>query len=308
MRLALIAGTENPALARSISHQLGVDCERCRIERFPDGEIGVSIAPVRGADVYLVQGTAPPVHDNLAELLMLADAARRAGADRVTGVVPYVAYGRRDRRATEGDSLGGRVIADALSRVLDRIVTIDLHAAALEGFFSCALEPLSAIPLLAERIRRLVHGHVVVAPDLGAVKRAERYARALGLAVATVRKRRLSGLEVEVLGVDGDVTGRDVLIVDDMISTGATVAAAANALRAAGARHVVVVATHGLLVPPAQETLGRTELEAIVVSDSVSTRAEALPRLTVVGLAPLLADAIGRLHREAPLAELVSTR
>lgn len=308
MRLALVAGSENPAPATGIARELGVDREACCIEHFPDGEIGVSIGPVRGADVYVVQGTAPPVHDNLAELLMLADAARRAGAARLTGVVPYVAYARRDRRAVEGDSLGGRVIADALSRALDRIITVDLHAAALEGFFGCAIEPLSAIPLLAERVRALVRGYVVVAPDLGAVKRAERYARVLGLEVANVRKRRLSGLEVEVLGVDGDVTGRDVLIVDDMISTGATIVAAFNALRAAGAHRFIAAATHALLVPPAEEAFGAIDLDALVVSDSVATRADGLPRLTVVGLAPLFADAIGRLHREAPLAELVAAR
>ncbi len=308
MRLALVSGTENPSLATAIARALGTDCETCHVERFPDGEIGVSIGPVRGADVYVVQGTAPPVHDNLAELLMLADAARRAGAARLTGVVPYVAYARRDRRAVEGDSLGGRVVADALSGALDRILAVDLHAAALEGFFSCAIEPLSAVPLLAERVRPLARGYVVVAPDLGAVKRAERYARVLGLEVASVRKRRLSGLEVEVLGVDGDVTGRDVLIVDDMVSTGATIVAAFNALRAAGAHRVIAVATHALLVSPAVEALGRIDLDAIVVSDSVALRAESLPRLTVVGLAPLFADAIGRLHREAPLAELVAIR
>jgi len=308
MRLALVAGTSNPVLAKVVATELGVDLEECTIERFPDGEIGVAMRPVRGADVYLVQTSGVHLHDDLVELLLLADAARRAGAARVTGVIPYLAYARQDRREAEGESIGGRVIADVLSASLDRVIAVDLHTSAVEGFFSCPVEHLTAIPLLAERVRPLLRDHIVVAPDLGAVKRAERYARLLGLPVAGVRKRRLSGSEVEVLGVDGDVRGHDVLIVDDMISTGATIVAAADALRAAGAGRAIAVATHGLLVAGAAERLDALKLDAVVISDSVSAPAATRPRITVVGLAALLADVITRVHRDVPLAELVRDR
>jgi len=306
MRLALIAGTANPQLAEGLARQLGVALESRVVERFPDGELGVAVGSVRGADVYLVQPTGPPVHDNLVELLMLADAARRAGAARVTGVVPYVAYARHDRRGAEGESIGGRVVADGLSRALDRVVAVDLHTAALEGFFGCPIEHLSAISLLAERVRPLLTEHVVVAPDLGAVKRAERFARILGLPSASVRKQRWSARQVEALGIDGDVRGLGVLLVDDMISTGATVVAATNALRAAGVGRVIVAATHGLLVPPAAERLAALQLESLLVTDSLTPPTGTLP-VTLVSLAALLADAVGRLHRDAPLAELVGT-
>lgn len=306
MRLALIAGTSTPELARAIACALGRDLDPCTVERFPDGELGVVLPDVRGADVYLVQGTPPPAHDHLVELLLLADAARRAGAARVTGVMPYVAYARQDRRAAEGESIGARVVADQLSAALDRVVAVDLHTTTLEGFFSCLVEHLSAVPLLAERVRPLAAGRVVVAPDLGAAGRARRYAALLGLDTAAVRKRRLSGHAVEALGVDGDVRGRDVLIVDDMISTGATVAAAVNAVRGAGARRAIAVATHPLLVPPAEERLGSLDLDAIVVSDSVRTAACTRPPLDAVGLAPLLADAIRRMHEDAPLGEILA--
>lgn len=304
MRLALVAGTSVPELARSVAYELG-ELEPCTIERFPDGEIGVSIGPVRGADVYLIQTTAPPVHDNFVELLMLADAARRAGAARVTGVIPYLAYARHDRREAEGESVGGRVVAETLTQALDRVIAVDLHTPTLEGFFGCPVEHVSAVPMLAERVRAAARGHVVVAPDLGAVKRAQRFAALLDLEMASVRKRRLSGHEVEVVGIDGDVRGRDVLLADDMISTGATIEGAFHALRAAGARSTMAVATHGLFASPCAARLGALGLEALVVSDSV-----AIPRDTgiapdVVTIAPLLADAIGRVYRDAPLAELV---
>lgn len=308
MRLALVSGSSNSALASRVACEIGIDLEECAVERFPDGEIGVSMGPVRGADVYLVQTSGIPIHDNLVELLMLADAARRAGAARVTGVIPYLAYARQDRREAEGASLGARVIADALSASLDRVITVDLHASAVEGFFSCPVEHLSAIPLLAERVRPLLRDHIVVAPDLGAVKRAQRYASLLGLGMAGVRKRRLSGRQVEALGVDGDVRGHDVLIVDDMISTGATIVVAANALRAAGAGGAIAVATHGLLVAGAAERLDALALDAVMISDSVVAPTASRPRITVVGLAALLGDVITRVHRDAPLAELVGDR
>ena len=304
MKPAIIPGPADRDLGLRVACSLG-EATACEVERFPDGELRVALGPVRGADTYIVQGTHPPGHEHLVELLLLADAAHRAGAARVTGVLPYVAYARQDRRGTEGESVAGRVVADVLSAALDRVIALDLHTPTLEAFFSCPVEHLSAVPLLAERVRPLVDGHVVVAPDLGAVKRAQRYASLLGLETAAVRKHRISGREVEALGVDGDVRGRDVLVVDDMISTGATVVAAVRALRAGGARRALVVATHALFVPPADGLLGSLDLDAIVVTDSVPTALTTTP-LDIVGVAPLLSDAIARMHTETSLADLVA--
>jgi ribose-phosphate pyrophosphokinase len=304
MDLALVAGSSHPALAAEVARRIGTEAQSGAACRFPDGEIHVRLTSVRGADVYLLESTGPPIHDHLAELLLLADAARRSGAARVTAVVPYLAYARQDRREQEGDAVSAKVVADLIGRSVDRVVTIDPHTAAVEAFFPCPVEQLSAIPVLIDRVRPLVTDHVVVAPDLGATKRAERCARALGLPTARVRKRRLSGREVEVLGVEGDVRDRPALIVDDMISTGATIAAAVQALRGAGARAMIVVATHGLLVPPAARTLGALGLDALFLTDSVPPPLDA-PAHTLVSIAATLSDAIGRLHRELSLAELV---
>lgn len=283
-----------------------IDPTGTSIEVFPDGELGVEVGVVRGADVYVVQPTGPPVHERLVELLLLIDAARRSGAARLTAVIPYLGYSRQDRRAAEGSAIGGRVMADAIGAATDRVVIVDLHAPATEAFFATPVEHLDAVPTLIERVRPLVREHVVVAPDLGAVKRAERFAAALGLTVACVRKRRLSGTEVETHGVEGDVRGRPALIVDDMISTGATVAAAAAAVRAAGASpDLVVAATHGIFAPPAVEAMRSAAPRALLVTDTVPAAEASGLATEVVSIAGLLADAIGRMHREEPLGGLV---
>ncbi len=304
MDLVLVAGSSHAVLATEVARRLGTEAQAGLACPFPDGELHVSLTPVRGADVYLLQSTGPPIHDHLAELLLLADAARRSGAARLTAVVTYLAYARQDRRAQDGDPISARVVADIIGRSVDRVVAIDLHTTAVEAFFPCPVEHLSAIGVLLERVRPLVTDHVVVAPDLGAVKRAERFARALGLPTAYVRKRRLSGREVEVLGVEGDVRDRAALIVDDMISTGATIVAAVEALRGAGARAMIVAATHGLFVSPAARTIGGLGLDALFVTDSVPPPTDPPPH-TRVSIAAVLSEAIDRLHRELPLAELV---
>jgi ribose-phosphate pyrophosphokinase len=304
MRLALIAGSANPGLAAAVARRVGVELDAVTIDRFPDGELGVSVGSLRGADVYVLQSTGPPAHDHLVELALLADAVRRSGAARITGVIPYLAYARQDRREQEGQGIGARVVAELISGLFDRVVAVDLHTSAVEGFFGCPVEQLSAVPLLAAHVRSSMTDHVVVAPDLGAVKRAERYARMLGLRTAVVRKRRLSGREVEATAVEGDVRDRPVLIVDDIVSTGATIEAAVRALRGAGALQATVVATHGLLVPPADERLTRLGLAAIILTDTVPPPAWGGAG-TVVSVADLLADAVGRLHRDEPLADLV---
>lgn len=304
MDLAIVAGSSHAVLAADVARRLGTEAMAGATCPFPDGEIHVRLPPVRGADVYVLQSTGPPTHDHLAELLLVADAARRSGASRLTAVVTYLAYARQDRREREGGAVSAKVVADLIGRSVDRVVAIDLHAPAVEGFFACPVEHLSATGVLLDSLRPLVRDHVVVAPDLGATKRAERFARALGLPTALVHKRRLSGREVEVLGVEGAVRDRPALVVDDMISTGATVVAAVEALRGAGALAMIVAAVHGLFVPPAAKAIGGLGLDALIVTDSVPPPPDAPPHLRV-SIAVLLSEAIDRLHRELPIADLV---
>ncbi len=312
-RLTVLSGAAQIPLAEAVAGALGVPLGKRELERFPDGECHVQILEsVRGHDVYIVQPTGPPVEANLLELLLLADACRRAGAQRLTAVIPYFGYARQDRRASGRDAVGARLIADLIrASGLDRVVALDLHSPALEGFFSVPLEHLTAVPLLAEPLRRLALGGncVVVAPDLGAARLADRYATLLSLPVAIVHKTRLSGREVTTRGVTGNVDGRQPLIVDDMISTGGTVEAAARTLAAAGALPVTaVVATHGLFVAGAEERLASVGARRVIVTDSVAPSAGLRLPLEVVSIAPILSRAIQSLHEDRSLADLVALR
>jgi ribose-phosphate pyrophosphokinase len=312
MNAIVIGGTANPLLADAIADRLGVAVGRRVLERFPDSELRVEIQEsVRGADVYLVQPTAPPVDQHLTELILLADACRRAGARRLTAVVPYFGYARQDRRAKGREAIGGRVAATLLSATgLDRVLAVDLHSAALEGFFNVPLEHLSAIGLLANAIADAVSSNsVIVAPDLGAAKLATHYGDRLHLPVAIVHKTRLTGETVAVRGIVGEVKGRVPVIVDDMISTGATIEAAIGALRAAScAPDFTVLATHALMVADANQRLAALSIRRLVVSDSLAVApAPSLP-MQVVSLAPMLAEAIARLNVGQSLSDLLTHR
>jgi ribose-phosphate pyrophosphokinase len=238
MEQTLLAGSANVRLAETIAAKLGTSQGALNVDRFPDGELHVEIKQsVRGHDVYLIQPTSPPVERHLLELLLLADAAHRAGAARLTAVIPYLGYARQDRRASGREAVGARLVAELLAAggLVQRVVVVDVHSPAVEGFFGIPLEHLSAVPLLVESVRNHVtENSVIVAPDLGAAKLAERYARPLGLPVAIVHKRRLSGSEVSVRSVTGDVRGHTPIIVDDMISTGGTVEATIEVLLSGG--------------------------------------------------------------------------
>jgi ribose-phosphate pyrophosphokinase len=306
MTLRLVPGTGNRQLATAIAARLRIEATPCEVARFPDGELRPSLAEVRGDDVYVVQPTGPPVNDHLVELLMVLDACRRAGADRVTAVVPYFGYARQDRRAAAGDAVGARVVADALSGAgADRLVVVDPHTVALEAMCDMPVEMLTAVPVLAAALRPIVvDDAVVIAPDLGAVKLAERYAALLGRAVAVVRKVRTGGETVEAHELVGDVDGRPVVVVDDMISTGATIEAAAGIVRAHGGNgDVVVAATHGLFTGRASDALRALGLRHLLITDTLPSP----PHLTVeqCSVAELLAAAIGRLHRDQPLGDLL---
>jgi ribose-phosphate pyrophosphokinase len=296
MRVVLMSGSSHPALGAAVAQVLDLEQGRCITSRFPDGEHHVEVAEeVRGCDVYLLQPLGPPVDANLMELLLLVDACRRRGAARVTVVVPYLAYARHDRRETGREPLGARLVAD-LIRVsgVDRLVAVDLHSPAVEGCFNIPVEHLSAMPLLADHLQRTAApGSVVVSPDLGAVKRAERYAAQLKLPVAVVHKYRTSGSQVQARSITGEVKGCAPILVDDMISTAGTIEAAVIALLEAGCvRDITVVATHALLVGPAIERLQRLPIRRLLTTDSVP-RPERLPfQVEVVSIAPLLARSI----------------
>lgn len=309
MHLKLIAGRANVPMAEVIAHNLEVPLSAREVCRFPDGELHVEIQDsVRDDDVYLIQPTGPPVEERLFELLLLADACRRAGAASVTAVIPYFGYARHDRRASGREAVGARLVADLIGVAgVNRVVSVDLHVTSLEGFFPVPVEHLTAVPMLIEHVRGGVTANaVVVAPDLGAAKLAERWASALQLPAAIVHKRRISGEKVVVRAIAGEVRGLAPLIVDDMISTGGTIEAAIKALLDAGAvPQIDVVATHGVLVGAAMERLAGCGARRMIVTDSVSVPENPGLRLEVVSVGSLLADAIGRLHRGESLAPLI---
>jgi ribose-phosphate pyrophosphokinase len=309
VKLTLLGGPGHPVLARAVADQMGLALAQCEFQRFPDGELHVEIEEsVRGHDVYIVQPTGPPVEENLLALTFMADACRRAGAARVTAVVPYFGYARQDRRASGREPVGARVVADLLQASgVHRVVAVDLHSSGLEGIFGIPLEHLTAVPLLAAAVKPLVEAHsVVVAPDLGATKLADRYAQLLGLPVAVVHKVRVSGQEVSVRAVTGRVEGRRVVIVDDMISTAGTVEAALERVLAEGARpEPLVVATHGLFVGPASRRLSGLSARRIVTTDSVPSSPQPGAAVEVVTLAALLGTVVGHLHRDESLADVL---
>ena len=308
--MIVLAGSANEALAQAIAATLGTTLAPRVLERFPDGELHVEIqASVRGQRVYVVQPTQPPVETHLFELLLVGDACRRAGAGRVTAVIPYFGYARQDRRAAGRDPIAARVAADVIGTAgFDAVVAVDLHSRATEGFFPVPLEHLSAVSLLAEAMRPWTQADsVIVAPDLGAAKLADRFGRILGVPVATVHKQRLSGREVTVRQLVGEVDGKTPLIVDDMLSTGGTVVAAARALLDAGARPDITVAvTHGLFSPPALDVLRHVPVTRILTTDSVPPPTYGGLPVQVVSLAPLLAEAIRRHAQDESLADLLS--
>lgn len=312
MALAIVAGSANTALAEAVAGKLGTRLVAMRLERFPDGEIRPCLGPVRGADVYVIQPTGRPVNDNLIELLLLLDACRRAGAGRVTAVVPYFGYARQDRRSGARQPIGARVVAEAIAGAgAGRLVVVDPHTSSLEAIFAVPVEMLTAVPVLADAIRpAIADGAVVAAPDLGALRLARHFASLVRAPLAVVSKYRLDAVSVSAEDVVGDVRGRPVVLIDDMISTGATIEAAVSALRSHGAASApIVAATHGLFAEPALARLGRCAPGRVLVTDSIALTAgfsatSALPSQTV-SIAGLLAAAVDRLHRSEPLEELL---
>jgi ribose-phosphate pyrophosphokinase len=310
----VLAGPAHPRLAAALARELRVTPLPHLLTQSDDGERLVRVDELaRGRSVIIVQPIASPVGDSLLELLLLADACWRVGAARVAAAVPYLGYLRQDRRTRAGEALGCRVVADVLGTGrFDPLFIVDPHAPGVEAAFRCPVEMLTAAPLLMDPIREQVGireqtgvESVIVAPDLGATKLARRYARSLRLPMAIVYKERLGPSEVRAQHIIGDVAGRRPVIVDDMISTGGTVAAASELLLAQGARpEIVVLATHGLFAGPAIERLRSLPLVKVVVTDSVAQPASLPFPCEVVSVAPLLAEAVSGTRARESIVEL----
>jgi ribose-phosphate pyrophosphokinase len=306
--LKLIGGSANPALSQSISEKLDVPLTDPRLRRFPDGEINVKIEDsMRGHDVFVIQPTSPPVNEHLFELFIILDALRRASAGRVTAVIPYYGYARKERKTQPREPISAKLVANFLTLAgADRLLLFDLHAEAIEGFFDVPTDHLSPHRIFAEYLKTLnLHHITIVAPDAGGGRRAEAVANDLNAPIAFGYKRRASDDEVEMIAVSGDVKGRDCVVVEDIITTGGTIAKLATALRTQGANKVLVAATHPVLSGNAVERLKKADIDQVIVTDSVPIPPEKQdPLITVLSVAPLLAEAIIRVHENRSVSEL----
>lgn len=312
MRALIAPGSAHPALGDDLARELECELVSCVIQRFPDGELDVDIqTSVRGQPVFVVQPLREPVGEHLLELLLLADGCRRAGARTVSAVIPYMGFARQDRVTKEGRPLGAKVVADVVGTAgFSAVIALDLHSPVIASCIDAPVVDLTAVPALAEALRSHVKpDSVVVAPDLGAVKLADAYARLLGLPLAVVYKVRRSPREVAVRRIAGDVRGKRPIVVDDMISTGTTVEAAVRALldeECSG--EILVGASHGLFAGGALDRLSRLEVALVVTTDSLPRAPEAQERVETVRIAPLLAEAVRRITSERGLDDLLAAR
>src|ERR671924_311960 len=303
----LLAGTANRALAEEISRCLGVDLAKVTLTRFADGEIFVRIDEnVRGNDVFIVQSTNPPA-DNIMELLLLLDAARRASAARITCVMPYYGYSRQDRKDQPRVAIGAKLVANMIVTAgADRVLGLDFHQHQLQGFFDLPVDHLYAAPVFVSHYRqKQLHDLVVVAPDVGSAKMARGFAKRLNASLAIIDKRRPSANVAEVLNVVGEVGDRDCLIPDDMVDTAGTVSEAVTALKRLGARDVYCCATHALLSGPAVDRLMASPVKEVAVTNTIAIPKERrFDRLKVLSIAGLLSKAIGYTHSDQSVSSL----
>ena len=298
--LTLIAGNAHPTLAQDIAKNLGLPLANAHVGRFPDGEVDIKInEDIRGRDVFVLQPTCPPVDENWIELLLLLDTLRRSSAGRITAVMPYFGYARKDRKDEGRVPISAKVVANTL-RVsgADRVVTLDMHAPQIQGFFDFPVDHLYARPVLLEAVReREIEDPVVVTPDVGGTKMARAYAKRINADLAIVDKRRISGSETTIEHVIGDVEGRNCVIVDDMISTGGSISQAAATLRKHGAKMIVIAVSHGVFCGDAVKNLDAAPLDALLVTDTIPLGEVSPRKLEVVSVAPLIAKAIHGIHR-----------
>ena len=308
--LKVFSGRAHPELSQRVADYLGLSLGALSIGRFPDGETTVKLnEDIRGRDVFFLQPTCPPVNDNLMELLVFLDCARRASAERITAVIPYFGYARQDRKDEGRVPITAKMVANLISTAgADRVLTMDLHAAQIQGFFDIPVDNLYAEPVLSRYFaEKDLSDLVLVSPDIGNAKQARAYAQRLGGDIAVINKRRVSGEEVESGTIIGDIAGKTVLMMDDMISTAGTICGAAQLCKDKGAKRVYVGATHAVLCGAAIERLQAAPIEEVTVTDTIpvpSASREALKKLTVLSVSELIGEAIHRIHNDESVSIL----
>lgn len=306
-RLQLFSGTAHPALANAIAEELEASLGRSQVGLWKNGETRVKIDDnVRGGDVFIIQPTCDPVDHHIMELLLVLDALKRASAARVTAVIPYYGYAKQEKKTSGREPISAKLVADILTTAgANRVLAVDLHAPAIEGFFDIPVDHLRATPLLARAFRQAVLDDVVVvSPDSGGVARAEDFRVRVGGTLAIISKQHPNPDATETLEMVGDVDGKIAVIVDDMISTGGTLIEAAKLLQDRGARAVHVAATHGIFAADAVERIRQSNIDRIFVTDTLPTPVAGLERFEVVSVAPLLAEAIMRTHKDLSVSAL----
>jgi ribose-phosphate pyrophosphokinase len=304
----IFGGTANPALAAAVARALGIRLGRSTVERFPDGELTVNVLEVvRRKEVFILQATAPPVNEHLVELLAFTDVCRRASAAHISAIVPYFGYARADKRHGRREPITASMVAEMLQAVgVNHVITIDLHAPQIEGFFHIPVDSLTAVPVMCDAIRpQLPPGTVVVSPDAGRVRMATQYAERLKTSLVVLHKMRESGTKTHVTHLVGHVQDRPCLIIDDMISTGGTIAESISTLRGAGSRpEIYVAATHGLFLAGARSKLTDASVTRMFVTDTVEQTERAWPPLEIVSVASLIAGAIQRVIADGSMSDL----
>jgi ribose-phosphate pyrophosphokinase len=308
--LKLFTGTSNKELAKEVAAHMKLDLVDTTLSTFSDGEILVRVNEnVRGSDAFVIQSTCMPVNDNIMQLLLIIDALKRASAERITAVIPYYGYARQDRKVQSRVPISAKMVADLVTAVgTNRVLTVDLHAGQIQGFFNIPVDNLYAAPVLLEYIRKkyVSDSLVIVSPDAGGVERARAFAKRLNCSIAIIDKRREKANECEIMNVIGDVENKDTLLLDDMVDTAGTMAQAANALREQGARRVSAACTHAVLSGAALERINNSVMEELIVTNTIPMESKMTQcrKLTVLSIASLLGDAIKRIHEESSISSL----
>jgi len=309
--MKIFSGNAHPALARDICSYLGTELGNATVSSFPDGETFVKINEnIRGRDVFIIQPTCPPTNQNLMELLIMVDAARRASAARVTAVMPFFGYARQDRKDQPRVPITAKLVANLLAAAgVNRVLTMDLHAQQLQGFFDIPVDHLHALPVMVGHIRSLaIPDLIIVSPDVGGVKMASAYATALGTRMAIVVKQRKSATETEASHIIGEVEGKNILIVDDLTETAGTITSAARILRQHGARDIYAGVSHAVLTDLAVERLKDSELKGFISTNSVPSRLTTGCRVTELSVAGLLGEGIRRIHDDESVSSLFEVK
>lgn len=310
MQMKLFTGRANPDLANKIAAHLKFDLSDVRLETFPDGEFHCKIEDVRGRDVFLIQPTSPPVNDSLMELLILIDTCMRASAERITAVIPYFGYARQDRKDEGRVPITAKLVANMLTRAgANRVLTMDLHAAQIQGFFDVPVDHMYAAPILNDHFKKMNIPEdklVIVSPDEGSIKRAVGHAKRLGGEIAIIDKRRLSADKVSQENIiGGSLEGKVALMFDDMISTAGSICGAAELVKSKGAKEIHVASSHGVFAGKAIENLKKAPVDSIVVTDSIPIPEEKmLPNMVVLSVAPIMAEAIKRIHQHESISAI----